>query len=55
MAKSSYAYMVKHEPNGSKNDITVEGTIKSIKKKRPAYGYRRVTGELHNLGLSLNV
>lgn len=42
--------MVKHEPNGSKNNISVEETIKSIKKKHPAYGYRRVTGELHNLG-----
>ncbi|CAM2810790.1 Mobile element protein (fragment) [Dellaglioa algida] len=51
MAKSTYEYIINHEPNGSSyEDIqTVKKAIQTIKKQHPAYGYRRVTGELRRM------
>ena len=53
MAKSTYEYIISHEPNGS-SDQSVKQTIQIIKKNHPAYGYRRVTGELHRMNILVN-
>ncbi|WP_251908084.1 IS3 family transposase [Latilactobacillus sakei] len=53
MAKSTYEYIISHEPNGS-SDQSVKQAIQTIKKNHPAYGYRRVTGELHRMNILVN-
>lgn len=48
-----YYYHLNHkESNTSDQELIDE--IKTIKKKNPAYGYRRVTMELHNRGRKVN-
>lgn len=56
MSKSTYEYISHHEPNGSssKADQSIKSAILMIKKRHPAYGYRRVTGELRKKNLIVN-
>lgn len=51
MPKSTYEYIIHHEPSSSSIDDNkiIKQAIQTIKKKHPAYGYRRVTGELHRI------
>lgn len=53
MAKSTYGYIISHEPNGL-SDQSVKHAIQTIKKNHPAYGYRRVTNELHRMNHLVN-
>lgn len=56
MAKSTYEYISHHEPNGLSNrvDQPIKQAIKMIKKRHPAYGYRRVPGELRKMNILVN-
>lgn len=56
MAKSTYEYIISHEPDGSSNkeNQIIKQAIQKIKKQHPAYGYRRVTGELHKMNFLVN-
>ena len=56
MAKSTYEYIISHEPDGSSNNDkqVIKQSIQMIKKKHPAYGYRRVTGELRRMNFLVN-
>ena len=49
LPKSVYYYYQNHE-DSENNDQELIQEIKTIKKENPAYGYRRVTLELHNRG-----
>lgn len=53
LAKSTYEYIVKHEPKGSCYE-NIQKAIKTIKMNHPVYGYRRVTGELRRMNFSVN-
>jgi putative transposase len=53
LPKSVYYYYQNHEECQS-NDQELIKEMKEIKKENPAYGYRRVTLELHNRGWKVN-
>lgn len=53
MAKSTYAYIVKHD-DGIDKDAECKAAITAIKIVAPAAGYRQVTDQLHEDGKRIN-
>ncbi|MCM3571510.1 IS3 family transposase, partial [Neobacillus mesonae] len=53
LPKSVYYYYQNHE-EFQRNDQELIKEMKEIKKENPAYGYRRLTLELHNRGWKVN-
>ena len=53
MPKATYMYWQKRFDRGNP-DIEIEEKIQEIRKNNKDYGYRRIHGELRNLGYTIN-